>query len=109
MSTINALRPLAAQATTAASASSSTANPTPSNQLNGNSFLTLLTAQLQTQDPLNPMDPNAFVSELVQFNQLQQLIEINQTLSNAAAASSGSNAQSNPTPGASQVFAPAQS
>src|SRR6267142_2118635 len=50
------------------------------NGLTGNDFLTLLTAQLKSQDPLQPMDPTAFVGQLVQFNSLQQLIDINQTL-----------------------------
>src|SRR5258708_10182052 len=50
------------------------------NGLTGNDFLTLLTAQLKSQDPLQPMDPTAFVGQLVQFNSLQQLIDINQKL-----------------------------
>jgi len=50
------------------------------NGLTGNDFLTLLTAQLKSQDPLQPQDPTAFVGQLVQFNSLQQLIDINQTL-----------------------------
>ena len=64
----------------AAAAASSSTSPNapapPNNQLTGDSFLTLLTAQLQTQDPLNPVDPTTFVSQLVQFNQLEQLIKI---------------------------------
>ena len=62
----------------------------PSNTLNGNSFITLLTAQLQAQDPTNPMDPNQMVDELVSINSLQQLIQIQQDLSGGAAASAGS-------------------
>jgi flagellar basal-body rod modification protein FlgD len=58
-----------------------------SNQLTGDSFIQLLTAQLQAQDPTNPVDPTTFVTQLVEFNQLQQLIEINQTLSGVAAPS----------------------
>lgn len=46
-------------------------------------FLQLLTAQLQNQDPLNPVDPTEFTSQLVQFNMLDQLAQINQTLTNA--------------------------
>jgi flagellar basal-body rod modification protein FlgD len=44
--------------------------------LNANSFLTLLTAQLQAQDPMNPMDPSQMVDQLTQINSLQQLIQI---------------------------------
>jgi flagellar basal-body rod modification protein FlgD len=40
-------------------------------------FLTLLVAQLQNQDPLNPADSNQFVSQLTAFSQLEQLISIN--------------------------------
>jgi len=46
------------------------------NQLNGNSFITLLTAQLKAQSPLNPMDPTQMVDQLAQINSLQQLIQI---------------------------------
>jgi flagellar basal-body rod modification protein FlgD len=46
------------------------------NQLGPNSFITLLTAQLQAQDPLNPMDPSQMVNQLTQINSLQQLIQI---------------------------------
>jgi flagellar basal-body rod modification protein FlgD len=46
------------------------------NQLGPNSFITLLTAQLQAQDPLNPMDPSQMVDQLTQINSLQQLVQI---------------------------------
>jgi flagellar basal-body rod modification protein FlgD len=46
------------------------------NQLGPNSFITLLTAQLQAQDPLNPLDPSQMVDQLTQINSLQQLIQI---------------------------------
>lgn len=54
------------------SATTSNAN----NQLGPNSFITLLTAQLKAQDPLNPMDPTQMVNQLTQINSLQQLIQI---------------------------------
>ncbi|MBZ5631109.1 MAG: flagellar hook capping protein [Acidobacteriia bacterium] len=56
------------------------------NQLTGDSFLTLLVAQLKSQDPTAPTDPTQFVGQLVEFNSLQQLIEIRQTLQDAATA-----------------------
>jgi flagellar basal-body rod modification protein FlgD len=46
-------------------------------------FMQLLTAQLQNQSPLDPVDPTQFTSQLVQFNMLEQLAQINQTLQNA--------------------------
>jgi flagellar basal-body rod modification protein FlgD len=46
-------------------------------------FMQLLVAQLQNQDPTNPVDPTQFTSQLVQFNMLDQLTQINNTLTNA--------------------------
>ncbi|MGC1302207.1 MAG: flagellar hook capping FlgD N-terminal domain-containing protein [Caulobacteraceae bacterium] len=43
-------------------------------------FLTLLTTQLQNQDPTTPMDPNAFTSELVEMTGVQQQLLTNQLL-----------------------------
>lgn len=63
---------------------------TGSGSLDGSSFISLLTAQLKAQDPTNPMDPNQFVTELVQFNMLQQLIDIDQLLTPAASAGTNS-------------------
>jgi flagellar basal-body rod modification protein FlgD len=56
------------------------------NQLTADSFLTLLVAQLKSQDPTAPTDPTQFIGQLVDFNSLEQLIEIRQTLQGAAAA-----------------------
>jgi flagellar basal-body rod modification protein FlgD len=43
-------------------------------------FLTLLVAQLQNQDPLNPSDPTEFTAQLAQFSQLEQLTNVNESL-----------------------------
>ncbi len=43
-------------------------------------FLTLLTTQLQNQDPLDPTDSEEFTNQLVQFSQLEQQIQTNSTL-----------------------------
>lgn len=56
---------------------------------NFSTFLTLLTTQLQNQDPLNPMDSNEFTSQLVQFAQVEQSINANSTLSNVLSALQG--------------------
>lgn len=45
-------------------------------------FLTLLTTQLQYQDPLDPMDTNEFTSQLVQFTGVEQAINTNKKLDN---------------------------
>lgn len=43
-------------------------------------FLTLLATQLKTQSPINPLDPNAFVTQLTQFSSLGELTQIQQLL-----------------------------
>jgi flagellar basal-body rod modification protein FlgD len=48
---------------------------------NFNEFLTLLTTQLQNQDPLNPMDTNQFTQQLVEFSGVEQQITMNQQMS----------------------------
>ena len=47
---------------------------------NFNQFLTLLTTQLQNQDPTSPMDTNQFTQELVQFTGVQQSVATNTNL-----------------------------
>lgn len=49
-------------------------------------FMTLLVAQLKHQDPLQPQDGAQFVAQLSQFNSLDQLIGIRQTLEQMVAA-----------------------
>jgi len=56
-------------------------NQSKDNKVNADTFLTLLVAQLKNQDPLNPQDGTQFVAQLAQFNSLEQLISINQRLS----------------------------
>ncbi len=58
-------------------------------------FMQLLATQLANQDPLNPVDPTQFTSQLVQFNMLDQLTQINATLQNDAANGTSSGAGSN--------------
>ncbi len=43
-------------------------------------FMNLLITQLQNQDPLDPMDPNEFTSQLVQFASVEQQIAANSNL-----------------------------
>ncbi len=46
-------------------------------------FLQMLVAQIKNQDPLNPTDGAAFMTQLAQFSQLEQLIGIRQELTPA--------------------------
>lgn len=43
-------------------------------------FMNLLVTQLQHQDPLDPMDPNEFTTQLVQFASVEQQIQSNANL-----------------------------
>ena len=44
-------------------------------------FLLLLTSQLKNQDPLSPMSSTEFTNQLVQFAQVEQQINQNESLS----------------------------
>lgn len=75
MSTVNSAT--AAMAASQAAQNNAAANSLSSNlSPNQSTFLQLLVAQLQNQDPTQPQDPTAFVSELAQFNEVQQDITI---------------------------------
>lgn len=45
-----------------------------------NTFLTLLTTQLQNQDPTNAMDANQMTQQLVQFASVEQQLKVNTNL-----------------------------
>jgi len=47
---------------------------------NFQTFLTLLTTQLQNQDPTNPLDTNQFTQQLVEFAQVEQQLRSNDQL-----------------------------
>jgi flagellar basal-body rod modification protein FlgD len=51
-----------------------------STALGKDDFLKLLTTQLQQQDPTQPMDNTAFVAQLAQFSSLEQMSNVNDTL-----------------------------
>lgn len=53
---------------------------TGNNSMGKDEFLNLLVAQLQAQDPLNPMDSTGFTAQLAQFSSLEQLQNINASL-----------------------------
>lgn len=67
---------------TSTGSSSSTSGSGTGATLAGNfqTFLTLLTTQLQNQNPLDPLDTNQFTQQLVQFAQVEQQLKQNDQL-----------------------------
>jgi flagellar basal-body rod modification protein FlgD len=57
---------------------------------NFDTFLTILTAQIQNQDPLEPMDSTQFTEQLVQFSGVEQQIRVNTQLETLIAATNSS-------------------
>jgi flagellar basal-body rod modification protein FlgD len=66
-------------ASTTATTSTTTTDRT-SLATNFQTFLTLLTTQLQNQDPTSPMDSNEFTQQLVMYSQVEQQIDTNDKL-----------------------------
>jgi flagellar basal-body rod modification protein FlgD len=56
----------------------------------GSTFLSLLAQELQNQDPTAPVDATAMVGQMISLNQLQQLIDINQSLTSSTSTSTSS-------------------
>jgi flagellar basal-body rod modification protein FlgD len=72
-----------AAAPTATASSTKTSPSADRAQIAGNfqQFLTLLTTQLKSQNPLDPLDTNQFTQQLVQFASVEQQLKTNDTLS----------------------------
>ncbi len=86
------------------SSSSSSSSDSGSATISANDFLELLVTEMQNQDPTDETDPNEYIDQLVDVNSLEQLIDINQTLSGAfgtSSSSSTSDAATAQTPGGS--------
>ena len=60
---------------------------TASNQLNENTFLTLLVAQLKYQDPMNPADSTQFLTQTAQFTEVETLQKMEKEQATAQSAS----------------------
>ena len=63
------------------SGSSTTAHSTGTSQVTKNMFLQLLVAQIKNQDPMSPTDGVQFLTQLAQFQQLEQSMNSGQDLS----------------------------
>ena len=87
---VNASTAASNAGTTTAAASATGTNALQQLGANFNQFLTLLTTQLQNQDPTSPMDTNQFTQELVQFTGVQQSVATNTNLTQLIALQQGS-------------------
>ena len=93
--------PISSSTAAAASKAASTTSAT-GGVANESTFLTLLVAQLQNQDPMSPADSTQFVTQLAQFSSLEQLTNINTNVGNieevvAPAAAAGTSSSSSGT------------
>lgn len=67
--------------TSTTTSSSSSATDSTMQSLTANDFLTLMTAQLKNQDPLNPTDSTQFLSQLAQLSTVTGISQLNSTMS----------------------------
>lgn len=77
--------------TTTATGSGGSATSSDNVSAQKDEFLKLLVAQLAHQDPLNPQDSSAFVSQLAQFSALEQSAKTNDQLAALSSAMSSQN------------------
>ena len=82
---ISGLEPAAAgttssTASTSAAASTASTSSATAATVDYNSFLQLLVAELQNQDPTNPADPTQYMSQLASFSAVGQTIQTNTKL-----------------------------
>ena len=67
-----------------------TAVGTGAGAMDQNDFLRLMTTQLTTQDPFNPVDNTQMVAQMAQFSQVAGIAEMNQSLQRIASSLGGS-------------------
>ncbi len=70
------------------------ASGTSKSALGKDDFLKLMIAQLQNQDPLQPVDNQAFVAQMAQFSSVEQLHNVNDQLGNLLLAQNAGNQMS---------------
>ncbi len=91
VSGVGAVGTLATSTAPAASTVSSTDN---NELLNPQAFLQLLVAQLQYQDPTNPVDTSSFMNQTAMLSQVQTMNSMSSTLASLSNAQQGQEATS---------------
>ncbi|HTR38445.1 MAG TPA: flagellar hook capping FlgD N-terminal domain-containing protein [Bryobacteraceae bacterium] len=66
----------------ATQSSSTRSSSTSDSMVSEQTFLKLLVAQLENQDPMQPQDGTQFVAQLAQFSSLEQEVQMRQDLDN---------------------------
>jgi flagellar basal-body rod modification protein FlgD len=72
---------------TGSSTGGTTSANAPGGAMGKDQFMKLLIAQMQNQDPMNPMQGDQMAAQLAQFSTLEQLQQMNATLSGQSSAS----------------------
>ncbi|MCC6650885.1 MAG: hypothetical protein IT348_07040 [Candidatus Eisenbacteria bacterium] len=62
------------------SGSSATTDAGPKQKMDKDAFLTLLVAQLKHQDPTSPLQPHELAAQLAQFTSVEQLTQLNDSM-----------------------------
>src|SRR5215471_9067168 len=70
----------ATDATSTQSTSAGATSSTQTNTVDYNTFLHLLIAEMQNQDPTNPMDTSQYMSQFAQFSTVEQAVQTNAKL-----------------------------
>src|SRR5271170_3987073 len=104
---MSSTNPIGSAGTNSSSSTSSSANPL--GGLTMNDFLTLMTAQLQNQDPLNPTDSNQFLEQLSELSTVEGISQMNTTMTNLSTSLLSSQALASASLVGQSVLTPASS